>query len=356
MGSVTDTSNLTLPPYPLHPSIKDKHDPVYATFYNKHILNTQPVHLQPVSASRASGVLIPGGGKLLEVGNKEDILIGRESSEGPDVDCRVFTPEGVAPHEGWPLMIYFHGGGWVLGNKETENTVCTNLCVRSRCVVVTVDYRLAPENPYPAAVHDSWEATFYFLTTSIQRFNLNPSMVAIGGSSAGGNLTAVMTHRLLTYNALHPEKPLPSFKAQLLIVPVTDNTASIHNNASWLENEMTPALPAQKMTWFQNHYLPDEGAWAEPEASPLLYGDDADDMKNRWSRLPRALVVVGELDVLRDEGMRYAERLRENEVNVKLEIMKGMPHPFLAMDEALQQGRDTIHLMVDLLNDVFRME
>lgn len=77
----------------------------------------------------------------MPVGKKEDIFIKRESSEGPDVGCRVFTPEGDVPEGGWPLMIYFHGGGWVLGNNETENTVCSNLCVRSGCVVVTVDYR-----------------------------------------------------------------------------------------------------------------------------------------------------------------------------------------------------------------------
>lgn len=116
---------------------------------------------------------------------------------------------------------------------------------------------------------------------------------------------------------------------------------------------MTPALPAQKMMWFRNHYLPDEKTWGEPESSPLFYSEDADGVKKRWSKLPRALVVVGELDVLRDEGVKYAQRLTENGVSVQLEIMKGMPHPFLAMDEALQQGRDTIIFMVAMLNEVF---
>lgn len=129
------------PPYPLHDSVKDILDPEYVAFYNKHVINLQQVHLQPVAASRTSGVLIPGGGPLLEVGKTEDITIQRRATEGPDVQVRVFTPKGEKLDNGWPAMLYFHGGGWVLGNINTENTVCTNLCARSNCVVVTVDYR-----------------------------------------------------------------------------------------------------------------------------------------------------------------------------------------------------------------------
>ena len=139
---------------------------------------------------------------------------------------------------------------------------------------------------------------------------------------------------------------VPKFLAQLLIVPVTDNTACTSTNVSYRENEFTPALPALKMLWYRNHYLPDQRTWAEPEASPLLY-------TSGWERLPKALVVVGELDVLRSEGEQYAERLRKAGVEADLRIMKGMPHPFLAMDGALQQGRDTITYMVETLQKAF---
>ena len=132
------------PPYPLHPSVKDKLDPVYVDFYNDHIFDKQQVHLQPVSASRTSGILIPGGGPKLPVGKTEDIQIQRRETEGPGVPVRVFTPEGERPSDGWPVMVYYHGGGWVLGNIETENTVCTNLCKRAKCVVISVDYRYLP--------------------------------------------------------------------------------------------------------------------------------------------------------------------------------------------------------------------
>lgn len=149
MGSV-DPAN-PQPPYPLHSSIEDKLDPVYKDFYNRHIFDKQQVHLQPVAASRTSGILIPGGGPQLPVGKTEDFPLQRQQTEGPDVPIRVFTPEGGRPTKGWPVMVYYHGGGWVLGNIDTENTVCTNLCKRANCVVISVDYRyfilLSPSLP-----------------------------------------------------------------------------------------------------------------------------------------------------------------------------------------------------------------
>jgi len=101
--------------------------------------------------------------------------------------------------------------------------------------------------------------------------------------------------------------------------------------------------------WYRWHYLPDEKTWGEPEASPLLYGEE----DGRWGKLPKALVVVGELDVLRSEGEAYAEKLERNGVRADLKIMRGMPHPFLAMDGALQQGRDAITFMVEALKEAF---
>ncbi|KAL3469586.1 Alpha/Beta hydrolase protein [Aspergillus californicus] len=333
------------PPYPLHTSVAPFLAPEYVSFYNAHVIDKQQVHLQPVAASRSSGILIPGGGPLLEVGKTIDITITRRETEGPDIPLRIFTPLGEPPKDGWPVMLYFHGGGWVLGNIETENVVCSNLCVRGRCVVVTVDYRLAPENPWPAAVHDSWETLLWLLTPSAFKspalnINVDIAKLATGGSSAGGNLAAIITQKALTLS------PPVTFLAQLLSVPVTDNTATVSTNASYRSYEFTPALPAAKMLWYRNHYLPDPNDWAHPEASPLFWSGD-------WTRLPRALVMVGELDVLRAEGEEYAERLRGAGVEVDLQVMQGMPHPFLAMDGVLSEGRRSITLMCELLRGVF---
>lgn len=169
---------------------------------------------------------------------------------------------------------------------------------------------------------------------------IDPSKMATGGSSAGGNLAAIITHKGLTLS------PPVRFRAQLLSVPVMDNTATVANNESYRRYEHTPALPAAKMIWYRDHYLPNEADRTNPEASPLFYEDD-------WSQLPPALVMVGELDVLRTEGEQYAAKLRKAGVEVDLQVMKGMPHPFLAMDGVLTEGKRSITLMCDMLKRVF---
>lgn len=171
--------------------------------------------------------------------------------------------------------------------------------------------------------------------------HLDLSRAAIGGASAGGNLTATMCHKAVTSPTL-----VPHFKAQLLIVPVMDNTADVSNNASYRDNEFVPALPAAKMLWYRHHYLPDRATWAHPEASPLLY-------EGGWAEQPRALVVMGGMDVLRAEGEAYAEKLRAAGVRVEVKVWDGLPHPFMAMDAVLQQGKDTITLMVETLKEAF---
>ncbi|KAB8293775.1 hypothetical protein EYC80_009260 [Monilinia laxa] len=273
----------------------------------------------------------------LEDKGEEDIFI----EEVENIDVRVFIPKGEKPEGGWPLCMYFHGGGWVLGGIETENTVCTNLCSRGEVVVISVDYRLAPENPYPTAPNDCQTALLSILTHPTHySLPINPSLLALSGSSAGGNIAAVLSHRFSSLPT-----PIP-ISLQLLIVPVTDNSASAKAYASWRENEFSPALPAEKMLWFRRHYLPNEENWEDVDASPLLN-------VGGWEKQPRTLVVVGELDVLRDEGVVYVEKVERAGVECRLEVMKGMPHPFLAMDGVLKQGADTITYMVEELRDVF---
>jgi acetyl esterase/lipase len=200
---------------------------------------------------------------------------------------------------------------------------------------------LAPESPFPAAVHDSWEAITWAVSPSTSALlQTSTTNLAIGGSSAGGNLAAVMCHRAAA---------LPSpivFKVQLLIVPVTDNTASPATNATYKSAEFTAALPAEKMLWYRKHYLPDEKTWSWPEASPLFY-------EAGWESQPKALVLVGELDVLRQEGEDYAAKLEKAGVKVDLKVMKGMPHPFLAMDGKLTAGKNAITYMCEALKAAF---
>ena len=132
---------MSQPPYPLHETIVNRINGEYADFYNKHVIGLQQVHLQPIEASRSSGILIPGAGPIQKVGNIADYTFPRVESKGPDVRVRVFTPEGTKPDAGWPVCIYFHGGGWVLGTIDTENVIASHLCSRGKCVAVAVDYR-----------------------------------------------------------------------------------------------------------------------------------------------------------------------------------------------------------------------
>jgi acetyl esterase/lipase len=134
---------MSQPPYPLHESVVDRIAPDYADFYNKHIIDKQQVHLQSIEANRSSGILIPGAGPIPSEGlaSTVDYSIPRAESEGPDVKVRCFTPKGDKPAAGWPVCIYYHGGGWVLGTIDTENVVASHLCVSGKCVVVSVDYR-----------------------------------------------------------------------------------------------------------------------------------------------------------------------------------------------------------------------
>ncbi|GAB7349351.1 hypothetical protein MBLNU459_g8483t1 [Dothideomycetes sp. NU459] len=326
------------PPYPLHPSVAHLLDPEYVTFYNQNTQYLQQVQYLSVQAARVSGLPV-GAGAAQECGSIKDYEISRTETGGAGLMVRVFTPKGTVPEGGWPVAIWFHGGGWVLGDINTENVVCSHMCSRSKCVVVTVDYRLAPENPYPAAVDDAWDAVCWISKRGPELLSIDASRIAVGGSSAGGNLAAIVAQRSVVAGG-------PKFLVQFLNVPVMDNTAMPHNNESYRAYEFTPALPAEKMLWYRRHYLPDEKDWAAPEASPLFWVGD-------WDRLPPALVVVGELDVLRSEGEQYADKLKAAGVDVDLRIMKGMPHPFLAQDAVLQAGRDAITCICETLSSVF---
>ena len=133
---------LPQPPYPLHPSVANRLALQYVDFYNSCISHLQQAHYQPLSVSRLGGKIIAGSSQSLPVGRIHDLSVPRKETPGPHgVPIRAFIPEGEPPAQGWPVMFYYHGGGWTLGNIDTENPVCTNLCVRSKCVVITTDYR-----------------------------------------------------------------------------------------------------------------------------------------------------------------------------------------------------------------------
>ena len=155
--------------------------------------------------------------------------------------------------------------------------------------------------------------------------------MAISGSSAGANLAAVIVQKA-ALRQLHGIR----LRLQVLVVPPMDNTALPHSNSSWRTYEFTAHLPAEKMLWFRNHYLPNEVDRSHPEASPLRASNEV------LRLLPPSYIVVGELDILRHDGEEYARLLKLNGVSAEVTVMKGMPHPFLAMDGVLKAGKTTI--------------
>ncbi|OCH96136.1 Alpha/beta hydrolase fold-3 [Obba rivulosa] len=218
--------------------------------------------------------------------------------------------------------------------------------VRAGCVVVSVDYRLGPERPYPAAVEDAAEALHWVLGQGKQELGVNVNKIAVGGSSSGANLAAILTHK-----AALSEPPIPII-FQLLVVPVVDNTASPDGEKypSWKENANTVSLTPEKMLWFRNNYLPNKEDWTKWDNSPIFAPEEA------FKKAPNAWIAVAELDILRDEGIAYGKKLEEAGAQVNLQVYKGAPHPIMAMDGVLDVGRQLVSDAAEALGRAFGTE
>ena len=224
-------------------------------------------------------------------------------------------------NETLPALVYFHGGGWTIGDVDTHDTLCRQLAAGARCAVFSVDYRLAPEHPFPAAVEDCIAATS-FVSEHAEQWNIRG--VAVGGDSAGGNLAAVV--------ALHArDVGGPRLAFQLLVYPATDQRLG---TASHERNARGYLLERESIDFFRRCYLPqakDHGDW---RASPLLAKDHA--------RLPPALVITAGYDPLLDEGRAYAERLRAAGVEVAYREYGDMVHGFLLMGGVLDTANAAV--------------
>jgi acetyl esterase len=275
--------------------------------------------LSPAEARReAVESLKPWQGEREEVAHTEDLQIaGPEGS----IPIRVYTPGERGP---LPCLVYFHGGGWVLCDLETHDTTCRALARKAGAVVVAVDYRLAPEHRFPAAVVDCCAATRW-VAANAERLGVDPRRIAVGGDSAGGNLATVISLKFRDDDG-------PALALQVLVYPVT-NLASF-DTPSYQEFAEGYYLTRAEMEWFRGHYLgsPEDGL--NPDASPLL----ATDLRG----LPPALVITAECDTLRDEGEAYARRLAEVGVEVTCTRYAGMIHPFFSLPGAISGGRRAV--------------
>jgi acetyl esterase len=229
---------------------------------------------------------------------------------GGDLPVRIYTPNGSGP---FPLMVFFHGSGFVVCNLDTHDGTCRNLCSAAGCVVVSVDYRLAPENKFPAGVEDCYEATKW-AAAHARELNADGSRIVIAGDSAGGNLVAVVALMIRDQGG-------PALRGQLMIYPVTDYYKPGH--PSYVDNAEGYGLTAAGMRWFWGHYLNHEAEADNAYVSPLRAAN--------LRGLPAALIITAEYDVLRDEGERYGKRLAEAGVPTKVTRYDGMHHGFFQM-------------------------
>ena len=236
------------------------------------------------------------------------------------IPVRIFRPAG----DETAALVYLHGGGWVLGGLDSHAPVCRTLAARSGAAVVAVDYRLAPEHPYPAAVQDAWAAARW----TSQRFE----RIAVGGDSAGGNLSAVV--------ALRARDAQLELALQVLVYPVTDHGC---DRPSHRENADGPGFRTSEMQWCWDQYLPDAARAAEPDCCPLRAPD--------LSGLAPALVLTAEYDPLRDEGNAYAQALQEAGVPVTLHRYDGLIHGFLRMPAVTARADGALTLIADAVRD-----
>ena len=273
-------------------------------------------HTLPHEEARANGLARPRAAGP-EVTRVEDRTIPGVDSNIP---VRIYTPEGSGP---FPALAWYHGGGWVLGNLETGDATARHLALGAGCVVVSVDYRLAPEAKFPGAAEDCFSATRW-VAQNASSINVDPSKIAVGGDSAGGNLAAVVP-------LMAKDRGSPALALQILVYPIT---ARDFTTDSYRQNADGYGLTLDGMRWFWDHYVSSDEDASNPYAAPLVAKD--------LSGLPPALVITAEFDPLRDEGEAYARRLQQAGVPTACSRYDGMIHGFFAMSAVLDKGKQAI--------------
>ncbi len=248
-----------------------------------------------------------------------------------EIPVRIYRPEAGGT---LPALVYFHGGGWVIGSLDTHDASCRELASQTGCVVVSVDYRLAPEHRYPAAAEDCFAAVRWVADHAAE-LGVDPARLAVGGDSAGGNLSAVVS-------LLARDRSGPALRFQLLVYPVTDCDFS---RPSYLRNASGLLLERDTMLWFWDHYVPDAARRREPHCAPLH--------AESLAGLPPALVITAEYDPLLDEGEAYVRRLEEAGVPTTCTRYDGMVHGFFAMGMLAQGARDAVAQASEALRKSF---
>lgn len=260
----------------------------------------------------------------LEVSTIETFSI---SSSAASLRVRRYDPDRPSTSEAdraaRPALVYFHGGGWVFGTLDQYDPLCAALAARLGFTVFSVDYRLAPEHRYPAAIDDACSGYLYIYEHAAE-LGVDPTRIAVGGDSAGGNLAAALCHRMQA-------KGLPMPAHQLLIYPATDLSTARPSQETFAEGF---ALTRAAMRHFKGLYVLNPASWRDVDASPLL--------AERFDAQPAATIVLAGFDPLVDEGLAYAERLREAGVPVYFDLVESTFHGFISFVGLLPVARVTL--------------
>lgn len=251
------------------------------------------------------------------VGTVRDIVIPGPVAALP---ARVYTPKGTGP---FPVLVYWHGGGWVIADINTYDSSCRALCNAANCVVVSCDYRRAPENKFPAAEEDA-VAAYRWVLQNAATIGGDARKVAVGGESAGGNLAAVVALR-----ARDGGLPMPVY--QLLVYPVAQFGTE---TASYREYADSKPLSTKGLKWFGQQYLTAMADGNNPYASPL--------MSKSFAKLPPATIITAEIDPLRDDGKMYADKLKSAGVKVDHAHFPGVTHEFFGMGAVLDDAKKAV--------------
>ena len=292
-------------------------------------MNLTPPHLLPIAEARAQFMQAraPFVAPAQAVASIQDVDI---PGPGGPLRVRFYRPLGSRPDERLPALIYCHGGGWMFGDLESHDSLCRAICNGTPCVVAAVDYRLAPEHKFPAAVEDA-SAAIRHIAANSSEFGIDATRIAAGGDSAGGNLVAVAAIEFR-------DRGGPNLRLQLLLYPVTDLSM---DSVSYREMGQGYLLTRERMSYFREQYLRSERDITDWRASPL---------KVRYlSNLPPALVLTASHDPLVDEGRSYAERLTRAGIPVEYRCYDGAIHGFLTMAGAIDAGKVGTSQIVEAL-------
>ena len=339
---------------PIHPSMEGKLDPVFVDLYNRHVANTpvKPIDF-PVLRKNYSVLYSYGTAPAPPAAKVYDSQISTD--DGVVLDLRVYEPDTPGP---WPVHLDYHGGGWGLGDLDTEAHICQHICNKAKVAVVDVAYRLVPEHPFPTAIEDCFAALRYVHKHGAEKFGIDPSKISLGGVSAGACIALACAHL--------------ARDAKMAIQLVAAGTPTIDDIAKYDSASDSPFKSMQKnehaptLNWVSHGADHSTNIWLTSAKGRLKFfdklkwnslpDDPAENAKQRarigwfknlfeapsFTNLPRTVIFTAGADPLRDEGERYAQILAENGNEIVLKRFPGVPHPFMHMDKDLWQVAEFI--------------